>query len=62
MSFCRFDNVIKTGGVLGLIFAGYVVLASQSLYPILGLSETRLDNTIQTKNIMVCYGISGVVN
>ena len=51
MSFCRFDNVIKTGGVLGLIFAGYVLLASQSPYPILGLSETRLDNTIPDSQI-----------
>ena len=51
MSFCRFDNVIKTGGVLGLIFAGYVLLASQSPYPILGLNETRLDNTIPDSQI-----------
>ena len=51
MSFCRFDNVIKPGGVLGLIFAGYVLLASQSPYPILGLSETRLDNTTPDSQI-----------
>ena len=51
LCFCRFDNVIKTGGVLGLIFAGYVLLASQSPYPILGLNETRLDNTIPDSQI-----------
>ena len=27
----------KTGGLLGLIFAGYVPLASQSPYPIIAL-------------------------